>query len=207
MAALGLGGFGESPIFYSQGGDPYQHAGGPEPLIGLQSFSLRPIPEPATWGLLAIGGLSIVFAMRRRGRPELALNTVASNDQWMPVLTRAGQTSRVVLGDDRRNQQRKLEWVLAFDLFKVATRSFAVAPGRTWNLFAAPVNENSTNRIRLAGNVISMAGDNTYATEEPNEPTEGIRSIWWTWIAPTSGTYTVTATAGNLARALRVHWV
>lgn len=67
-ASRGVGGYGESLLFYAVGGDPYDMLDGPEPLIGLQSFSLRPIPEPSTWGLLAIGGLSIFFAVRRRGR-------------------------------------------------------------------------------------------------------------------------------------------
>jgi hypothetical protein len=61
----GMGGYGESPIFYAQGGDPYDMLGGPEPLIGLQSFSLRPVPEPATWALLAVGAFSMIFVVRR----------------------------------------------------------------------------------------------------------------------------------------------
>jgi hypothetical protein len=67
--AAGLGGYGESPLFYAQGGDPIPPSGTlAAPLIGLQSFSLRPIPEPSTWGLLVVGGMSIVFVMRRRCR-------------------------------------------------------------------------------------------------------------------------------------------
>jgi PEP-CTERM motif len=69
VAALGMGGYGESPLFYAQGGDPFDQFPTPGRLIGLQSFSLRPVPEPATWGLLAIGGLSIVFVMRKRCGP------------------------------------------------------------------------------------------------------------------------------------------
>jgi hypothetical protein len=65
-ASRGVGGYGESLVFYAQGGDPYDMLGGPEPLIGLQSFSLRPIPEPAVWVLLATGALSILFLARRR---------------------------------------------------------------------------------------------------------------------------------------------
>jgi hypothetical protein len=67
VAALGLGGYGESPLFYAQGHDPFREPPeGPAPLIGLQSFSLRPVPEPALWVLLAIGALSIFFVARRR---------------------------------------------------------------------------------------------------------------------------------------------
>jgi PEP-CTERM motif len=68
VAALGIGGYGESPLFYAQGHEPFREPPEPgAPLIGLQSFSLRPIPEPSTWGLLVVGGvLSIGFVLRRR---------------------------------------------------------------------------------------------------------------------------------------------
>jgi hypothetical protein len=41
-AARGLGGYGESPLFYAKGGDPFDQFPLPAPLLGLQSFSLRP---------------------------------------------------------------------------------------------------------------------------------------------------------------------
>jgi hypothetical protein len=69
VAALGIGSYGESPLFYAQGHDPFREPPEPAaPLIGLQSFSLRPVPEPSTWGLLVVGGLSIVFVIRTRRR-------------------------------------------------------------------------------------------------------------------------------------------
>jgi len=69
VAALGLGGYGESLPFYADGGDPTQlPAGAPEPLIGLESFSLRPIiPEPSVSALLTVGGVAWWMVRRRRG--------------------------------------------------------------------------------------------------------------------------------------------
>jgi hypothetical protein len=71
VQALGLGGYGESPLFYAQGGDPNNDLYLPPPLIGLQSFSLLPVvPEPSTWALLAFGGGGFLwFARRHRGCP------------------------------------------------------------------------------------------------------------------------------------------
>jgi len=38
----GIGGYGESPLFYAQGDSPYGLPGGTAPLTGLRSFNLRP---------------------------------------------------------------------------------------------------------------------------------------------------------------------
>jgi hypothetical protein len=63
----GQGGYGQSSVFYAQGGYP----GGTLPsiplaLIGLTSFSvLQPVPEPGTWALLAVGLGGLVWCRRR----------------------------------------------------------------------------------------------------------------------------------------------
>ena len=55
VAALGIGGFGESAVFYAQGSSPNLLTPG-APLIGLESFSLRPVvPEPSAVLLLLLG--------------------------------------------------------------------------------------------------------------------------------------------------------
>jgi hypothetical protein len=67
--ARGWGGYGQSALFYAQGGDPGPpNPTTPAPLIGLQSFSVLPVvPEPAVWLLLAGGlaGLLVRFQGRR----------------------------------------------------------------------------------------------------------------------------------------------
>jgi hypothetical protein len=66
VLARGVGGYGESPLFYAQGGNPYVLID-PPPLIGLQSFSLRPVvPEPGAVGLLLLGGLLLFWGRRFR---------------------------------------------------------------------------------------------------------------------------------------------
>jgi hypothetical protein len=46
VASLGLGGYGASPLFQARGGELIATGVPPQPLIGLQSFSL--VPEPGT---------------------------------------------------------------------------------------------------------------------------------------------------------------
>jgi len=70
VLALGIGGYGSSPLFYATGGNPYDLLGIPPPLIGLQSFSLAAVvPEPSTWALLACGGIGLWTA--RKTRPQI----------------------------------------------------------------------------------------------------------------------------------------
>lgn len=67
VEALDVGGYGESRLFYAQGGSQLGLPTLPGPLIGLESFSLRAVvPEPATGALLAWGGLGLWWAARRR---------------------------------------------------------------------------------------------------------------------------------------------
>src|SRR5437868_12017337 len=65
VLALGMGGYGESPVFYAHGSNPYDLLGLPAPLAGLQSFSLHPVPEPSTWVLIGVGGVVCWWKLRR----------------------------------------------------------------------------------------------------------------------------------------------
>jgi hypothetical protein len=63
VANRGLGGYGQSALFYTYGGDLGAEGRPPQPLRGLQSFSL--VPEPSTWALLVLGGGWLVWRCRR----------------------------------------------------------------------------------------------------------------------------------------------
>jgi hypothetical protein len=73
VVAKGLGGYGESPIFYAQGGYPLGPGPTPPaPLIGLESFSLRAvIPEPSTYALFVLGSLLVLASGRVRAVGEV----------------------------------------------------------------------------------------------------------------------------------------
>jgi hypothetical protein len=64
VAGLGVGGYGRSSLFYTYGGDELPTGRPPQPLRGLESFSL--VPEPGTWALLAFGAGILCWKSRRR---------------------------------------------------------------------------------------------------------------------------------------------
>jgi hypothetical protein len=66
---------------------------------------------------------------------------------------------------------------------------------------AAPANDHLANRIVLSGSPVSTTGTNVASTGETGEPFHGpddtaVKSVWWSWTAPTSGLYTM-STAGS----------
>jgi hypothetical protein len=67
--ARGLGGYGQSELFWQLGGcDNANPPIVPVALYGLRSFSvLEPIPEPSTWALAALGGAAL-WAGRRKAK-------------------------------------------------------------------------------------------------------------------------------------------
>jgi len=69
IVALGIGGFGESPLFSAHGSNPIDLLGVPAPLIGLASFSLRAVvPEPSAVALLLVSlPLLLLHRLWKRG--------------------------------------------------------------------------------------------------------------------------------------------
>ena len=56
---------------------------------------------------------------------------------------------------------------------------------------AQPANNNFSNRIELVGYALTATGSNVGATKESGEPNPAGRNttntVWWKWVAPTSG--------------------
>ena len=72
-----------------------------------------------------------------------------------------------------------------------------------------PANDNFNNRIAIVGAVKTVAGSNIGATKEVGEPDHadnpGGASVWWTWTAPSNGTYTVTTRGSSFDTTLAVY--
>ncbi len=72
-----------------------------------------------------------------------------------------------------------------------------------------PLNDNFSNGTVIAGPIVTVTGSNAGATREPGEPeiagNPGGSSVWWTWTAPSNGTYTVTTRDSAFATLLGVY--
>lgn len=82
------------------------------------------------------------------------------------------------------------------------------APDEVWFLvtYPPPANDDFVNRPLLTEPTLTVKGNNRFATQEPSEPGAGEASIWWSWLAPTSETYTVSAVAlGYFPPALEIY--
>ncbi|WRH68663.1 MAG: S8 family serine peptidase [Planktothrix sp. GU0601_MAG3] len=70
----------------------------------------------------------------------------------------------------------------------------------------APSNDHFVNRILLYNLPVSTTGSNVGATGETGEPlqSETINSVWWSWTAPSSGTFTIDTKNSNFDTYLSV---
>jgi tetratricopeptide (TPR) repeat protein len=71
-------------------------------------------------------------------------------------------------------------------------------------LSSPPPNDNFANRIVLSGTNVIFSGNNSGATQESGEPNDvygdypGGKSVWFSWTAPTSGSYSVSVSSTPL---------
>ena len=77
VSSLGVGGYGESNLLFLMGGGG---AVEPQPLVGLQSFSLHAVvPEPSTCVLASLGAVLVACSLRGgRGQPNNAVEATAA---------------------------------------------------------------------------------------------------------------------------------
>ena len=72
-----------------------------------------------------------------------------------------------------------------------------------------PVNDSFAGRLTIVGSTNSVSGSNVGATAEPGEPSHAGNpaggSIWWTWVAPDSGTVTVETLGSSFDTVLAVY--
>jgi hypothetical protein len=102
VVARGLGGYGESPIFYAKGGLPAADLGIPEYLFGLQSFRLRPATAVLLRGIRREGSEAVIEWLPGFARYQLQSSSELSGP-WQNVgEPTTGTTLRISLDSQRR---------------------------------------------------------------------------------------------------------
>src|SRR5438876_5883457 len=76
-------------------------------------------------------------------------------------------------------------------------------------LATAPPNDTFANRITLSGANITITASNIGATIEPGEPQHagelGGRSVWWSWTAPSTGSFKISTAGSSFDTLLAVY--
>lgn len=90
------------------------------------------------------------------------------------------------------------------------------APGKTtanisvdYELSLVPTNDFFNDRIVLLGGTTQTTGLNINATSEAGEPRNpvnaGGKSVWWEWVAPATGEFTITTAGSNYDTTLAIY--
>lgn len=70
-------------------------------------------------------------------------------------------------------------------------------------------NDAFSNRITLTGGAASVTADNSQASKEVGEPSHagnsGGKSLWWSWVAPSTGTLIVDTIGSNFDTTLAIY--
>ena len=73
----------------------------------------------------------------------------------------------------------------------------------------APANDHFAARATLSGEIVATGGTTLFASREADEPNHadnsGGASVWWTWTAPASGTFTVHSAGSTFNTLLAVY--
>ena len=92
-AARGLGGYGESPLFYARGGIEGHLGPPPQPLIGLQSFRLRPVTPAALVHSIRLQGDQVMIDLNPGFRRYQLQQSPALGQPWQNVGPPSAATS------------------------------------------------------------------------------------------------------------------
>ncbi|MEO0453709.1 MAG: S8 family serine peptidase [Verrucomicrobiota bacterium] len=90
------------------------------------------------------------------------------------------------------------------------------APGKnsavlsvSFDVTAPPANDDFSSRIGLTAGTTQTTGSNVNATFENTEPRSpsvaGGKTVWWDWVAPSSGTVTISTTGSNYDTTLAIY--
>ncbi len=172
--------------------------------------------EPANAGV--VGGKSVWWSWTAPASGSVNISTAGSSfDTTLGVYTGSSVNALTVKAsnDDESSSihtSRVIFAAVAGVTYQISVDGYRAASGNVAilvALLAPPINDNFLNRTVVSGPSVTAYGVNLSATSETGEPNHagviGGRSVWWSWMAPTSGTITISTAGSNFDTTLGVY--
>lgn len=144
-------------------------------------------PSTGTCTLSTSGSAFDTLLAVYQGTSVGALSAVASNDNSASGVTTSSVSFPVTVGAVYR---------IAVDGKSGASGSITLRGSVT---VPGPTNDTFANAVSLSGTSFTVSGSNVGATSQVREPVHagqrGRKSVWWSWKAPSSGTFTIATTS------------
>lgn len=183
---------------------------------GNNSAATTEAGEPKNAGV--VGGKSVWWSWTPATSGSVIISTAGSTfDTTLGVYTGTSLNSllSVVSNDDQNNSllTSQVQFAaVAGKTYHLSVDGYQGASGDislSIDLAASPVNDSFANGSQLIGTTSNVTAVNTYATLEPAEPAHGNvsggRSLWWTWMAATSGMVTISTAGSSFDTTLGVY--
>ncbi len=165
-----------------------------------------------------IGGRSVWFTWTAPSSGKVSINTLGSTfDTMLGVFTGPSVAALTLIGSNDDASRSTLTSALTFNAVAGTTYHIAVdgyngASGSiALNLSetVAPINDSFSKSTVLTGRGITWNGTNIGATRELGEPyhagVPGSTSVWFTWTAPSSGSFSLNTAGSNFDTVLAVY--
>ncbi len=167
------------------------------------------------------GGKSVWWNWTAPATGTVTVATAASNfDTTLGVYTgtAVGNLTKVAANDDVNGSIRTSQLTFAAtanQTYRISVDGYAGATGdialQLQFTESPPLSGSNafSSRTVLVGENVTAAGTNTSATLESGEPRNagvtGGKSIWWSWVAPTSGSFSISTSGSSFDTTLGVY--
>ena len=187
-------------------------------LTGNNTDGTSETSEPAHAGNSA--AKSVWWAFRAPSSGICTLRTLGSAfDTVLAVYTGTSVGALTAVASNDNSSSTVLDSTVSFSavkgtIYRIAVDGKSGASGviqLSASLVATlnPVNDNFASATLLTGASFKVSGSNFGATQQTGEPkhagVRGGKSVWWSWTAPSTGTFTLATTGSSFDTTLAIY--